>query len=81
MKEYRSDTKELDKLIERWPSAMVARAELHKFTGGILNGRTEANKESRRDADALRPFRVGRKIFYDVSNVTETIKQRMAAAV
>ena len=78
MKKYRTDLDAIDTLADKWPSSMISRAELSKFSGGILNARTEANLESRKDENALNPFRIGKKVFYTVPDVIQTIKRRMA---
>jgi hypothetical protein len=37
---------QLQKLKTSWPSPSVARSELHKFSGGIISGKTMANLDS-----------------------------------
>ena len=77
-KSYELNFKEIDKLADKWPSNLVSRQELERFSGGVLCGRTEANKESRGDDDALKPLKLGKKRFYTVQNVIETLKLRMS---
>ena len=74
-KEYRTDVSVLDSLTDKWPSTVVSRAELHKFSGGILNGRTMANRECREDSDSIPRFRAGKKVFYQVQDVVEFLKR------
>ena len=37
----------MKEMLNKWPSGLVARAELKNFTGGLLTGRTLANIESK----------------------------------
>jgi hypothetical protein len=76
-KEYRTDVSVLDSLADKWPSSVVARAELHKLTGGILNGRTMANCECREDSDSIPRFRTGKKVFYQVVDVIDFLKRKI----
>lgn len=45
---------DLSALIKNWPSPIVAREEVGKFSGGLLNPRTMANQ------DAKKPVRQAR---------------------
>jgi len=74
-KVYRADVQVLDSLADKWPSTVVSRAELHKFSGGILNGRTMANRECREDSDRIPCFRMKKTVFYTVSDVIDYIKR------
>lgn len=58
----------LKKLASRWPSSIVARGEIRKFSGGLLNPRTLANLDCQGRGPANR-FRVGRKVAYPVSDL------------
>lgn len=65
-------------LIKSWPSPIVAREEVDKFSGGILHCRTMTNLDSK----GLGPkgkFSVGRKVAYDVRLLVEWMQQRQAA--
>ncbi len=63
-----------DKLVANWPSAIVARSEVGRFSGGILNARTCAN----RDCLGLGPprVRIGRRIGYPVVELAEWMRSR-----
>lgn len=37
---------DLNALVEAWPSPIVSRSEVGKFSGGVLNPRTMANLDS-----------------------------------
>jgi len=74
-KVYRTDVSVLDSLADKWPSTVVSRAELHKLTGGVLNGRTMANIESLGTSDRIPCFRMKKTVFYTVSDVIDYIKR------
>jgi len=58
-----------DELAARWPSPVVARKEVGKFSGGILNPRTLANLDSLGKGPDGK-FQVGpRKIAYPVNSL------------
>lgn len=63
----------------KWPAPVVARSELPKFSGGVLNSRTEANRDSLGIGIPGR-FRVGRKICYPVESVIAYMRERAEAA-
>ena len=62
-------------LADSWPSPVVARQELEKFSGGILNPKTIANLDSQGKGPAGR-IRIGRKIAYTASSLCEFLEQR-----
>ena len=74
-KAYRTDIDALDTMADKWPSTVVSRQEIHKLTGGILHGRTLANKESRENEDSIPRFRMGKKVFYQVEDVIKYLKR------
>ena len=51
-----------DEMADRWPSAIVARVEVGKFSGGLLSPKTQANIDSL-DLGCER-ITVGRKVAY-----------------
>jgi hypothetical protein len=63
-----------EEMAERWPSAVVARTEIGKFTGGMLSAKYMANLDSQR----LGPAKVvcGRKVGYPVRGLIEWLRQR-----
>ena len=77
-KEYRKDVNVLDELAEKWPSSVVARSEIGKFTGGLLHGRSMANRECRADATSIPRFRMGKKVFYRVDDVIDFLKAEIS---
>ncbi len=62
-------------MAEKWPSAIVARCEVGKFSGGIVNPRTLANWDSLGTGPPGR-FRIGRKIAYPVLPFIEWLAKR-----
>ena len=70
--------KVLDSLADRWPSEIVARKEIARFTGGILSARTLANMDSRGDGIPER-FLLANQVAYPVLAVIQWLKSRSAA--
>ncbi len=64
-----------DNLAEKWPSTVVCRSEIGKFSGGILTPRYVANLDSAGRGISGR-IRVGRKICYPVQNVIRFLEKR-----
>lgn len=65
----------LQKMAERWPSSMVARTEIERFTGGIIKEKYLANLDCQGKGPEGR-FRVGRKIAYPVNSVIQFLQGR-----
>ena len=61
-------------MANKWPSAIVARQEVDKFSGGVISGKYLANL----DCQGLGPSRVviGRKIGYPVNALIEWLRDR-----
>ncbi|GFO60958.1 hypothetical protein GMST_32830 [Geomonas silvestris] len=65
----------LKSMAERWPSAIVARNEVDRFTGGVISPRSLANLDSL----GLGPegaFRIGRKVAYPVAAFIDWLEGR-----
>jgi hypothetical protein len=62
-------------LASKWPSSIVARTEIKKFTGGIITERYCANLDSKGIGIKGR-IRIGRKIAYPVNAVIEFLESR-----
>jgi predicted DNA-binding transcriptional regulator AlpA len=63
-------------MVERWPSAIVARREVGHFTGGLLAPGTLANLDSRGEGPA-RKMRLGkRRVGYPVADFVEWLRTR-----
>jgi hypothetical protein len=65
-----------DQMADKWPSAIVARTEISKFTGGILSSKYCANLDSLNIGCPGR-VRVGpRKICYPVEEMVAWMRER-----
>ena len=69
------ETPDFSKLFEKWPSPLVARSELSRFSGGLLNSKTLANLDSAGIGPPGR-VRIGRKVAYTVSGLIEWLESR-----
>lgn len=69
----------LTTMAERWPCPYVARSEVGRFSGGILNPRSLANLDSAGKGPAGR-IRVGRKVAYPVDKLVAWLEARTVAA-
>ncbi|MBN1636384.1 MAG: hypothetical protein JW920_07715 [Deltaproteobacteria bacterium] len=64
------------KMAEQWPSALVARSEVGKFSGGILNPRTMANLDCMGKGVKDR-VRIGkRRIAYPVESLIKFLEDK-----
>lgn len=62
-------------MVERWPSALVARSEVKRFTGGALSGGHLANEDSRGRGPAERVL-VGKRVCYPVRALVAWLEER-----
>jgi hypothetical protein len=69
------ETPNFSKLFEKWPSPFVARTEVSRFSGGILNSKTCANNDSKGTGPAGR-VKIGRKIAYEKNALVEWLQNR-----
>lgn len=65
-------------LADNWPSPFVAREEVGRFSGGILNPKTLANLDCQGRGPRGR-IRCGRKIAYPTQSVVELMESRSSA--
>lgn len=65
----------LDDLLAKWPSTIVAREEVGKLTGGLINPRTLANLDCRGEG-VKGAFKIGKKVVYPVKAFIAWLKQR-----
>ena len=68
-------TIDFSSLAERWPSSYIARHEVERFTGGIVNAKYLANLDAQGKGPKGR-IRVGRKIAYPVISFLEWLQER-----
>lgn len=62
-------------LAAKWPSAIVARTEIGRFSGGAISERYLANLDSAGEGPVGR-FRCGRKICYPVASLCRWLDER-----
>ena len=63
------------KMAAKWPSAVVARQEAGKCSGGAVSGKFLANC----DCEGTGPkgaFKIGRKVCYPVDSLIEWLRER-----
>lgn len=58
-----------------WPSTLVSRSEVGRFTGGIVSPHYIANMDCRGLGPAER-IRIGRKIAYPVDSLVDWLKRK-----
>ena len=69
----------LQKMVENWPSEIVARTSIKAFSGGLLNPRTMANLDSLgQGPDGV--VKCGRKSGYIVRELVSWMRKRMQVA-
>lgn len=66
----------LKKMAARWPSTIVARTEIERFTGGIIKKGYIQNLDCQGNGIEDR-IRIGRRIAYPVDAVIKFLEQRM----
>ena len=69
------ETPDFKKLFENWPSPFVARSEVSRFSGGILNSKTCANNDSNGTGPAGR-LKIGRKVAYEKTELIKWLESR-----
>ena len=65
----------LESLANKWPSTIVCRTEIKKFSGGLMSEKYLANLDSQGKGPKGR-FRSGRKICYPVNDVLTWLETR-----
>lgn len=63
-----------DTMADRWPSAIVSRQQLEKFTGGAMKARHQANIDSAGDGPPS--IRIGRIVAYPVQAYIGWLRSR-----
>lgn len=71
---------DLSHLGTKWPSSIVARAEIGKFSGGLISPGTLANLDSVGEGPAG-GFYVGRKKAYTVDDLIPWLESRAATGI
>ena len=62
-----------DEMAKKWPSSIVARSEISKFTGGLFSSGRMRNLDSQGKGPKIR-IRSGRKIAYNVEDLIEWLR-------
>ncbi len=62
-------------MADKWPSAIVARTEVERFSGGMIKGKYIANLDSTGQGPAGR-IRCGRKVAYPVNEFVKWLESR-----
>ena len=65
----------LRKMLDKWDSAIVARSEVKRFSGGLLSGKTLANLDSQ-GTGPRGAFKVGAKTVYPAESLVEFLETR-----
>lgn len=65
-------------LLDRWPSAWVARTKIQEFSGGIITEKYLANLDSQGRGPVGR-VRIGRKIAYPANEIVRWLEARSEA--
>ena len=65
------------KMADKWPSEIVSRDAVDRFSGDLLNPRTMANQDSLGKGPEGR-FKIGRKVAYPVQSLVEWLEKRGA---
>ena len=61
-------------MAEKWDSAMVARTQIEKFTGGLMSAKYMANLDSM--GLGAERVTVGRKVAYPVNSLIQWLRDR-----
>ena len=61
-------------MAERWPSAVVARTEIDRFSGGLMSSKYIANLDSQGTGPAR--LLCGRKVGYPVQDLVAWLRDR-----
>ena len=64
-----------NKMAASWPSPIVARTEIEKFTGGLISEKYQSNLDSAGKGPNGR-IRIGRKVAYTVTDYLTWLKDR-----
>jgi len=66
-----------DEMVDKWPSAVVTRPEIVRFTGGLMKGSYVANLDSRNEGPPRQ--RSGQKWIYPTKPFAAWLRGRSAA--
>jgi hypothetical protein len=60
---------------DKWPSEIVAREEVGRFTGGVMTPKTQANLDSVGEGPT-EVIRIGRKVAYPLTSYIKWLESR-----
>lgn len=63
-----------EQMATKWPSAVIARAEVGKFTGGGISPKSLANYDSQ-GTGPREKFVIGRRVCYPVSALVQWLRE------
>ena len=66
----------LKTLADKWPSSIVARTEVERFSGGLINAKYISNLDSAGQGPVR--VKVGRKVVYPVDSLIIWLENRRA---
>jgi hypothetical protein len=64
----------LNTLKDKWPSSYVSRSEVHKFSGGIISGKTLANLDSQ--SEGPKRIKCNGRVAYPVDSFIVWLQER-----
>lgn len=68
--------RDFSELAERWPSPIVARKEVGRFSGGLLHPRTMANIDSNPNVEGPERIRCGRGVAYFTDSLVDFMNRK-----
>ena len=68
--------RDFSELAKAWPSPIVARSEVDKFSGYVLHPRTMANVDSNPDIEGPERIKLGRKVAYFTDSLIAWMNKR-----
>ena len=74
MEKDSKDSDVFQKMVDEWPSAIIARTEVGKYSGGLLNPKTMANIDSL--GQGPERVTVGRKVAYVAKSMGTWMRNR-----
>lgn len=66
----------LDEMVAKWPSAVVARTEVDKFSGGLVSSKYSANMDSS-GAGIQGRVKVGKRVGYSAHELASFLRSKM----
>jgi len=65
---------DFNELAKKWPAPIVARTEVGRFSGGLLNSRTLANMDCQGTGPPYK--KMGKKVFYATEDLVTWMTER-----